>query len=286
MERAPFVRICRQVGAWKGVVGQRLRDRLADQRRRLPQLHCGELRADGLPTSLPGCPRSKVLIRDIPGHSWDPVGSRLPSAQRPYGGGGQYWAVPRPDPRFAFRGGGETLAQPGPRNRARETISGTPATTSPRTRLTSLGLVHGVGARRAISDWTPSLNRDTTGATGSVCRRARRSRGSGGTRALTYVLPTRTLPESPGRHHGGGYGRARTCGRTRRAHTCLQNRPEGGFAQRPQPIIFLLIKKPDEPRDRTDVTTRVQTSSLSRECRQRGTVNGWNRVFQGFSRAA
>ena len=66
------------------------------------------------------------------------------------------------------------------------------------------------------------------------------------------------------------YGRGRTCGRTRRAHTCLQNRPEGGFAQRPQPIIFLLIKNPDEPRDRTDVTTRVQTSSLSRECRQRG----------------
>ena len=48
----------------------------------------------------------------------------------------------------------------------------------------------------------------------------------------------------------------------------MQNRPEGGFAQRPQPIIFLLIKNPDEPRDRTDVTTRVQTSSLSRECRQ------------------
>jgi len=23
---------------------------------------------------------------------------------------------------------------------------------------------------------------------------------------------------------------------------CVQNRPEGGFAQRPQPVIFLLIK--------------------------------------------
>ena len=58
--------------------------------------------------------------------------------------------------------------------------------------------VHGVGARRAISDWTPSLNRDTTGATGSVCRRARRSRGSGGTRALTYVFPPVRYPKARG----------------------------------------------------------------------------------------
>ena len=46
---------------------------------------------------------------------------------------------------------------------------------------------------------------------------------------------------------------------------CLQNRPEGGFAQRPQPVIFLLIKNPKKPKDRTNATTRVQTSSLSRD---------------------
>ena len=73
-------------------------------------------------------------------------------------------------------------------------------------------------------------------------------------------LPTRTLPERPGRHHGGGYGRCRTCGRKRRAHTCLQIRPEGGFAQRPQPVIFLLIKNPEQPRDRTP--TRRHASRL------------------------
>ena len=47
------------------------------------------------------------------------------------------------------------------------------------------GLVHGVGVRAATSDWTVSPNRGTTEATGSVCRSSRRSRGSGGTRALT-----------------------------------------------------------------------------------------------------
>ena len=36
-------------------------------------------------------------------------------------------------------------------------------------------------------------------------------------------------------------------------------------------LRFLLIKNPDEPRDRTNVTTCVQTSSLSRECRHTST---------------
>ena len=44
----------------------------------------------------------------------------------------------------------------------------------------SEGLVHGVGARGAISDWTTNLNRGTTAGTGSVCRSSRRSRGPGG----------------------------------------------------------------------------------------------------------
>ena len=41
------------------------------------------------------------------------------------------------------------------------------------------GLVQGVGARGAISDWTTSLNRGTTAGTGLVCRSSGRSRGSG-----------------------------------------------------------------------------------------------------------
>ena len=140
---------------------------------------------------------------------------------------------------------------------------------APAAGLLTEGLVHGVGARRAISDWTPSLNRDTTGATGSVCRRARRSRGSGGTRALTYVFPPVRYPNARGDTTAGAMDAAarvdahdaptRACKTARRAVS----------HKRPQPIIFLLIKNPDEPRDRTDVTTRVQTSSLSRECRHR-----------------
>ena len=134
---------------------------------------------------------------------------------------------------------------------------------APAAGLLTEGLVHGVGARRAISDWTPSLNRDTTGATGSVCRRARRSRGSGGTRALTYVFPPVRYPKARGDTTAGAMDAAapvdahdaptRACKTARRAVS----------HKRPQPIIFLLIKNPDEPRDRTDVTTRVQTSSLS-----------------------
>ena len=53
-------------------------------------------------------------------------------------------------------------------------------TVAPATGLLAEGLVHGVGVRRMTSDWTASPNRDTTIPTGSVCRRARWSRGSGG----------------------------------------------------------------------------------------------------------
>ena len=56
---------------------------------------------------------------------------------------------------------------------------------APAAGLLAEGLVHGVGVRAATSDWTVSPNRGTTEATGSVCRSSRRSRGSGGTRALT-----------------------------------------------------------------------------------------------------
>ena len=79
------------------------------------------------------------------------------------------------------------------------------------------------------------------------------------------LRPTRTLSETPRPHHGRGYGRCRRCGRTRRAHTCLQNRPEGGFAQAPTARQLLVDHTPEEPRGCTDATTCVQTSSLSRD---------------------
>ena len=41
-------------------------------------------------------------------------------------------------------------------------------------------VIHGVGARRAGSDWTTGRGRDTTAPTGRYCRSAGRSRGSGG----------------------------------------------------------------------------------------------------------
>ncbi len=62
-------------------------------------------------------------------------------------------------------------------------------------------VVHGVGARRAGSDWTARRIRGTTAGTGSVCRSSRRSRGPRmALRALTPRLsPPRTLPERPRR---------------------------------------------------------------------------------------
>ena len=58
-------------------------------------------------------------------------------------------------------------------------------------------VVHGVGARRAGSDWTTGRNRVTTAPTGRLCRSAGRSRGSGGQdRALTSRL--RSLQQSLG----------------------------------------------------------------------------------------
>ena len=61
------------------------------------------------------------------------------------------------------------------------------------TGLLTKGLVHGGDARRTPADWTSDPNRGTTRTTGSVCRRARRSRGPGGpVRALILSLPTLT----------------------------------------------------------------------------------------------
>ena len=65
----------------------------------------------------------------------------------------------------------------------------------------------------------------------------------------------------------------RRCGRTRRAHTCLQNRPAGGFAQAPTARHLPVDQEPEEPKDRTDATTRVQTCALSRD-RQHRRIEG------------
>ena len=97
-------------------------------------------------------------------------------------------------------------------------------------------LIHGVGARRTTSDWTPRPSRGTTGTTGSVCRSSRRSRGSGGpVRAL--ILSGPTLPDHPSRYYGGGYGRRRPRGRK-------QPRPPG-------------LAKPLRPRFRTAPTAII-----------------------------
>ena len=81
------------------------------------------------------------------------------------------------------------------------------------------------------------------------------------------LRPTRTLPERPGQHHGRGYGRCRTYGRTRRVHTMLAKPPGGRFRTAPTARHLPVDQKPDALRDRTDATTRVQICALSRERR-------------------
>ena len=66
------------------------------------------------------------------------------------------------------------------------------------------GMVHGVGARGARSDWTTSRSRGTKEPTVSVCRSSGRSRGSGGPdRTLIHRLgPLRQLHGLLGRGRG------------------------------------------------------------------------------------
>ena len=88
--------------------------------------------------------------------------------------------------------------------------------------------VHGVGARGASSDWTTRSNRGTTAPTGSLCRSAGRSRGSGGLcRALTPRLarcqryPNELRPASP-----EAVDAATAVDANYRAHSSLQNRAD------------------------------------------------------------
>ena len=98
------------------------------------------------------------------------------------------------------------------------------------------GLVHGVGARRAISDWTTSLNRGTTAGTGSVCRSSGRSRGSGGqpgphptSESAPYATRTPCPPPAPGPW-------TPPLPWTHRARPQELGKPRGhGFPQRPPP---------------------------------------------------
>ncbi len=146
----------------------------------------------------------------------------------------------------------------------------------------------GRGRVRATTvDWTAIPNRGTTGATGSVCRSSRRSRGSGRTRALTYVFPPVRDPKMEATPRQGIWTLPHVWTHTTRPQDAVRHRPESGVAQRPQPINFQLIKNPEELRDRTDATTCVQTSSLSRERRQaaRGVRPGLSQHMVGHCHA-
>ena len=133
------------------------------------------------------------------------------------------------------------------------------------TDLLAEGLVHGVGARGAVSDWTPSLNRGTTAATGSICRSSGRSRGVrlGHNRALTPRLsPLPTLPERRAGRQRRGRGRRRSP-RTQRTRFqgAVENRKERGFPQRPQPSLFPLHQDPRKPVPEPSASTSVENSS-------------------------
>ena len=91
-------------------------------------------------------------------------------------------------------------------------------------------VVHGVGARRAGSDWTARRIRGTTTGTGSVCRSSRRSRGPRmALRALTpHLSPPPTLPERPRRRPASraAVDAAAPVDAKVRAHRSLQNRAD------------------------------------------------------------
>ena len=57
-------------------------------------------------------------------------------------------------------------------------------------------------------------------------------------------LPTGTLPERPGRHHEGAMDAVAGMDAHDRAHTYLQNRPVGGFAQAPTAHHLLVDQEP------------------------------------------
>ncbi len=116
-------------------------------------------------------------------------------------------------------------------------------TVAPATGLLAEGLVHGVGVRRMTSDWTASPNRDTTIPTGSVCRRARWSRGSGGqVRALTYVcVPPLRYPKHRGHTTAGAMDAAAGVDAHDAPTPACETARRAVSHKRPQPVSFLLI---------------------------------------------
>ena len=126
-------------------------------------------------------------------------------------------------------------------------------------------LVHGVRARGASSDWTASTNRGTTAPTGSVCRSSGRSRGSGGTRALTPTSESvPTVSERPGAcEHGrrGGSVRSGTgadddpSSRRRPSHSPLRSHVQP--LPLPVPRSATALRK----RPRTDVRSAWSSAS-------------------------
>ncbi len=130
--------------------------------------------------------------------------------------------------------------------------------------LPAEGLVHGVGARGVVSDWTTSLNRGTTARTGSVCRSSRRSRGFGRhNRALTppsesalYATRTPCGPPAP-----GPWTPPLPMDAKNALTGSLENREHRRFPQRPQPR-FSFSSGSGQNRAWC-VATGVENSSLS-----------------------
>ena len=138
---------------------------------------------------------------------------------------------------------------------------------APAAGLLAKGLVHSVGVPGRPPTGRRNPNRGTTIPTGSVCRRARRSRGSGGpVRTLTYVCVHRYATRKTGSTPRQGlWTLPHLWTHTTRPQDACKTARRAVSHKRPQPILFVLIKNPEELRDHTDATTCVQTCALSRD---------------------